>query len=123
LVAVLGVLAAAGAGYFAWQSMGQIERLESEVNTGRSALSKARTDLKQATQERDAAAKEAKDLKIATDRLTAERDAVRKTLESEQATGVQLRAEAALAREQISYLSARLSKDVVRGMPKSVASK
>jgi hypothetical protein len=44
---------------------------------------------------------------------------VRTSLETAQAAGEQLRADLALAKEQISYLSARASKDVVRGMPKS----
>jgi hypothetical protein len=44
-------------------------------------------------------------------------------LENEQATGVRLRAEAALAREQISYLSARAPKDVVKGMPRTAPAK
>lgn len=122
VVALVAVLGAAGAGYFAWQSAGQLDRLQSELETTRNALNKARIDLKQATQEMASASKEAKDLKVVTDRLTAERETVRASMENEQATGVRLRAELALAKEQISYLSARTSKDVVQRMPKTVAS-
>jgi hypothetical protein len=75
--------------------------------------------MKKAAQEVAAANKESGQLKIATERLTAERDAVRKAMEDQQAAGVQMRADLALAKEQISYLSARTSKDVVRGMPKA----
>jgi hypothetical protein len=119
VVAALGVLAAAGAGYFAWRSTAQLDRLQSELDTTKSGLDKARADLRKAAQDVAAASKEAKDLKVATERLTGERDAVRASMESEQATGVRLRAELALAKDQISYLSARTSKDVVRGMPKT----
>jgi len=123
VVAALAVLAAGGAGFLAWQNMVQLDRLQSELSTTRSGLDKARADLRKAAQELAAASKEAKDLKVATDRLTAERDAVRTSMENEQAAGVRLRAELALAKDQVSYFSARSSKEVVRGMPKSAASK
>jgi len=122
-VAVVAVLAAGGAGYFAWQNMGQLDRVQSELNTTKNGLSKMRGELKQAAQDLAAATKEAKDLKAEAARVSAERDAVRATIENEQASGVRLRAELALAREQISYLSARSPKDVVKAMPKVLASK
>jgi len=122
VVAVLAVLAAGGAGYFAWRNMAQLDRLQSELDTTRSGLDKARADLRKAAQDVAAASKEAKDLKVATERLSGERDAVRASMENEQATGVRLRAELALAKDQVSYLSARSSKDVVRGMPRTPAS-
>jgi len=123
VVAVVAVLAAGGAGFFAWQNTGELDRVQSELNTTKSGLSKMRGDLKQATQDLAAVTKEAKDLKAEAARASAERDAVRATIENEQANGVRLRAELALAREQISYLSARSSKDVVKAMPKVLASK
>lgn len=122
VVAALAVLAVLGAGYVVWQNTAQIDRLHSELEATKSGLAKTRTELKQAAQDAAAATKEAKDLKVVTERLTGERDAVRISMENEQATGVRMRAELALAKEQISYLSARLSKDVVRGMPKTLAS-
>jgi len=123
VVAVVAVLAAAGSGFVAWRSVEQLDSVQSELNTTKSGLNKARADLRQATQDLAAAAKDARELKLSTERLTAERDAVRTSMENQQAAGVQLRAELALAREQVSYLSARASKDVVRGMPKALASK
>jgi septal ring factor EnvC (AmiA/AmiB activator) len=121
MVAALAVVAALGAGFFGWRNMAQVDQLQSELNATKSALDKARGDLKKATQDLAAATKDATNLKVATDRLTMERDAVRATIENEQATGVRLRAELELAKDQISYLSARSSKEIVRGMPKNSA--
>ena len=121
VVAGLAVLAALGAGFFAWQKASEADRLRSELTIARSNLDKARADVKKAAQDVAAAAKEAKELKVATERLTAERDSVRSSLETAQAAGEQLRGELALAKDQVSYLSARSSKDVVRGMPKSAS--
>jgi uncharacterized protein (DUF3084 family) len=123
VVAVVAVLVAGAAGFFAWRSTSQLDYLQSELNAAHSGLDKARTDLKKASQDLAVASKEAKDLKLMTERLTAERDGVRTSMENEQATGVRLRAELELAKDQISYLSARTSKDVVRGMPKASASR
>lgn len=123
VVAGLALLAAAGAGFFAWQKMGEANRLKSELAAARSGLDKARADLKKAASDVAAVAKEAKELKVANERLSAERDTVRTSMETEQATGVRLRAELALAKDQVSYLSARTSKDVVRGMPKTVSAR
>ena len=119
MVAALAVVAALGAGFFAWRSMAQLGDLQSELNATKSGLDKARGDLRKATQELAAASKDATNLKVAADRLTMERDAVRATIENEQAAGVRLRAELELAKDQISYLSARSTKEIVRGMPKS----
>jgi len=121
VVAGLAVLAALGAGFFAWQKASEADRLRSELTIARGNLDKARADVKKAAQDVAAAAKEAKELKVATERLTAERDSVRSSLETAQASGEQLRGELALAKDQVSYLSARSSKDVVRGMPKSAS--
>ena len=123
MVAALAVVAALGAGFFAWRNMAQLGELQSELNATKSGLDKARGDLRTATQELAAASKDATNLKVAADRLTMERDAVRATIENEQAAGVRLRAELELAKDQISYLSARSTKEIVRGMPKSSASR
>jgi len=123
VVAVLAVLAAGGAGYFALQNMAQVEQLQGELNTARSGMDKARADLRKATQDLAAAAKDAKDAKAAAERLVTERDQVRTSMENSQANGDRLRAELALAKDQISYLSARSSKDVVKGMPKVATSR
>jgi uncharacterized protein (DUF3084 family) len=123
VVAGIAVLAVAGVGFVAWQKAGEADRLQSELAIARSGLDKARADVKKAAQDVAAAAKESKELKVATERLTAERDAVRTSLETAQANGEQLRGELALAKDQVSYLSARSSKDVVRGMPSAPARK
>ena len=121
LAGVFALLVAAGAGFLVWHGSEQAGRLQTELDATKGGLNKARADLRQATQDLAVASKDAKDLKLATERLTAERDAVRAALENEQAAGVRLRAELALARDQVSYLSARTSKDVVKGMPRTVS--
>ena len=119
VVVGIAVLAALGAGFFGWQKMDEADRVRNQLSAARSDLDKARADLKKAAQEVAAAANEAKALKVTTERLTSERDTVRTSMETEQANGVRLREELALAKDQVSYLSARSSKDVVRGMPKA----
>jgi uncharacterized protein HemX len=123
VVAALAVLAAGGAGYLAWQNKTELERLQADFTTTKSSLDKARVDLRKATQEAAAASKDAKELKAAADRLSAERDAVRTSMENSQANGDRLRAELALAKDQVSYLASRSSKDVVKGMPRGSASR
>jgi uncharacterized protein (DUF3084 family) len=118
-VAGIAALAALGAGFFAWQKTSEADRVRSELTIARRDLDKARVDVKKAAQDVAAAAKEAKDLKVATERLVAERDAVRASLETAQAAGDQMRGELALVKDQVSYLSARSPKEVVRGMPKA----
>ena len=119
VAAGVAVLVAAGAGFMAWQKMSQADKLQADLTMVRAELDKARVDVRKAQQDSAAAVKESKELKVAIERLNAERDSVRSTIENEQANGVRLRAELALAKDQVSYLSARTSKDVVRGMPKS----
>ena len=119
IVVGVAVVVVLGAGFFAWQKSMEADRLMSELTRTRQDLDKARADAKKAAVEVAAAAKETGMLKVTTERLSAERDAVRKAMEDQQAAGVQMREELALAKEQISYLTARTSKDVVRGMPKS----
>jgi chromosome segregation ATPase len=121
VVAGIAVLAVAGAAFFAWQKTSEADRLRSELTIARRDLDKARGDVKKAAQDVAAAAKEVKDLKVAAERLVAERDAVRTSLETAQAAGDQMRGELALAKDQVSYLSARSPKEVVRGMPKAPA--
>ena len=123
VVAALAVLAAAGAGFLAWESTSQLNRLQGELDAAKGGLNKALADRKTAVQDLAVASKEAKDLKVAVERLTTERDGVRASMENAQADGERRRAELALAREQISYLSARSSKDIVRGMPKTASSR
>src|SRR5262245_43906482 len=123
IVAAVAVLAAGGAGFFAWQNMAQVEQLQGELTTAKSGLDKARTDFRKSQQELAAASKDAKEHKAAAARLSAERDSVRTSMENAQANGERLRAELALAKDQISYLTARTSKDIVRGMPKVAATK
>ena len=122
-VAALAGMLALGAGFFAWQKTSEAGRLRSELTAVRSEMDKARFDAKKHAQELAAAAKEQSAHKVTAERLTAERDSVRASMETEQATGVQLRAELALAKDQISYLSARTPKEVVRGMPKSTSAR
>jgi uncharacterized protein (DUF3084 family) len=120
MVGAIAVLAVAGVGFIAWRQYDQAHDLRIELNSTKMGLEKARAELKKVTSDFAAASKELTQLKVTSERAVAERDAVRKTMESEQANGVQIRAELQLAKEQLSYLTARTSKDVVRGMPKSL---
>jgi peptidoglycan hydrolase CwlO-like protein len=121
VVAVLAVVAAAGAGFFAWRSTTQLDRVQNDLSATQSNLEKARSEVRRVQQELAAASNQAKELKVVADRLTAERDGVRASIENEQATGVRLRAELELAKDQINYLASRSTKEIVRGMPKTAA--
>ena len=123
IVAGLAVLAAVGAGVFAWSKAEEVDRVRGELAAARQEADKSRAEARKVARESASAAKQAADMKVAVDRLTSERDAVRTTLENAQATGVQLRTELDLAKQQVSYLSARASKDVVRGMPRQPGAK
>lgn len=120
MVTAIAVLAVAGVGFIAWRQYDQAHDLRIELNSTKMGLEKTRAELKKVASEFAAASKELTQLKVTSERAVSERDAVRKTMESEQASGVQLRSELQLAKEQLSYLTARTSKDVVRGMPKSL---
>lgn len=119
IIVLVVLLAAAGAGYFAWQKMGEVDRLQADLANAKSGLDKARGDLRKAQQETTALSKEVTELKISTDQMRADRDAVRTAMETEQAAGERLRAELALAKSQVSYLSARAPASAVQGMPRA----
>jgi len=118
IIAVL-LLAAAGGWFLTWQKMGELDRAQTELASAKLGLDKARADLRKLQQESAALTKEAAELKISTDQMRADRDAVRTAMENEQAAGVRLRADLALAKEQVSYLSSRSPANVVRGMPRT----
>lgn len=77
-VAVIAMVAVAGVGFFTWQKIDEVEKLQAELMTTRIALHKARADLNKASRELAAASEEASQLKVAAERLSAERDSVRK---------------------------------------------
>ena len=118
IVAIFALFAAAGGGFLAWQKMGDVDHLQADLNTTKSGLDKARADLRKAQQDAAALTKEVTELKISTDQMRAERDSVRSVIETEQTAGVRLRAELALAKEQVSYFSSR-APALVRGMPRT----
>lgn len=118
IVAVVALVAAAGVGFLAWQKMGEVDRLQTDLNKTKLGFDKARVDLRKAQQDVTALAKEVTELKISTDQMRADRDSVRSAMENEQTAGVRLRAELALAKEQVSYFSSR-SPALVRGMPRT----
>src|SRR5687768_17681867 len=95
VAAGVAVLAVAGAAFVAWQKTSELHRLQAELNTTRQGLEKARADLKKASQELAAATKETSQLKVAAERLSAERDSVRKVMEDQQAASVQMRSDLA----------------------------
>ena len=118
IIAAVAILVAAGAGFLAWQKMGEVDRLQADLNNTKLGFDKARVDLRKAIQESAALNKEVIELRVATDQLRAERDAVRAVIETEQSAGVRMRSELALAKEQVSYFSSR-APALVRGMPKT----
>lgn len=101
VVLILAIVVAGGAGIFAWQKMADSDRFQAEARTLRGELDKARADLRKATQDAANATKEASQLKVASERLAAERDAVRNSMATEQATGEQLRAELQIGRAHV----------------------
>ena len=122
IVAAVAVAAAAGAGFFAWKSMKDLEAAQTELNNAKNGLDKARRDLTKATQDSQAQSKAAADAKMSADQLRAELGSVRTVLETEQSAGVRIRQDMALLKEQVSYLSARSAPGVVKGMPKGPGS-
>ena len=122
IVAVIALAVVGAAGFFAWTKMSEVDRLRSELADTRGERDKARADLRKAAQDVASASKEAKELKVMTERLASERDTVRAAMENQQAAGERMRAELQLAKDQVSYLSARSSKDIVRGMPRTPTS-
>ena len=123
IVAGLAVLAAVGAGVFAWSKMDEADRARGEYATAKQDADKARSDARKVAQESASVAKQAAEMKLAADRAASERDALRTTVENAQASVAQLRHELDIAKQQVSYLSARASKDVVRGMPRQPGAK
>ena len=121
VVAAVAVLAVGGAGFFAWRSTTQLDRVQNDLSATQSNLEKTRSEVRKTQQELATVSNQAKELKVVADRLTAERDSVRAAIENEQATGVRLRAELELAKDQINYLASRSTKEIVRGMPKTAA--
>ena len=118
VLAVVALVAAGAAGFIAWQQAHEVDRVQADLNNAKLGLDKARVDLRKAQQDAAALTKEVAELKISTDQMRADRDAVRTAMENEQAAGVRLRAELALAKEQVSYFSSR-APALVRGMPKT----
>lgn len=123
IVAVVAILGAGAGGFFAWQQANEASKAQIELAGMKAGFDKARNELRKAQQDLNALTKDLTELKIASDHMRAERDAVRAVLETEQAVGVRLRAETALAKEQVSYLSARSSPSVVRGLPRGPGGK
>lgn len=121
IVALIALLVAAGGGFgfLAWQKTSEFERAQADLASAKAGFDKARLDLRKALQESAALGKEVTELKLTADQMRAERDSVRSFMVTEQSAGVRLRAELALAKEQVSYLSARAPASAVKGMPKA----
>lgn len=109
IAAAVPSIIAIAAAYFAWSATGEAEKMRSEAATTKSQGDRARTELIAARNDLAKVQQELASLKISAEQVRAERDAVRKVLENEQATGVQLRQDIAAAKAQISNLSARLA--------------
>jgi hypothetical protein len=60
-VAVIAMVAVAGVGFFTWQKIDEVEKLQAELMTTRIALDKARADLKKASQEQALTTRTSKD--------------------------------------------------------------
>lgn len=104
LAAVFAVGAAA-AGFLAWQAGSDLGRARSDLSSAKAGLDQARTELAAARKETAALSKEMSEQKIVVDQLRAERETARTFLEAEQAIGARLRADLALAKEQLAVLA------------------
>lgn len=107
IVALVGVAAAAGAGYYGWQQRQELDRASAELTTTRAALSRATGELRKARETLAEAAKELEGQQAANDRLRTERDAAVAFLMQEKAYGERLRGELTLAQQQIAFMRSR----------------
>lgn len=107
IVALVGLAAAAGAGYYGWKQKQELDRTSAELTNTRSALSRATGELTKARETLVEVAKELEQQHAANEKLKGERDAAAAFLMQEKAYGERLRAELTLARQQIAFMRSR----------------
>jgi hypothetical protein len=107
IVALVGVAAAAGTGYYGWQQKQALDRTSAELMTTRAALSKATGELRKARETLAEVVKELEQQQAVNDKLKSERDAAVAFLMQEKAYGERLRAELTLAQQQIAFMRTR----------------
>ena len=107
IVALIGIAAAAGAGFYGWQQKQELERTTAELAATRAALSRATGELKKARETLMEVAKELEQQQSANEKLKSERDAAVAFLVQEKAYGERVRAELTLAQQQIAFMRSR----------------
>lgn len=107
IVALVAIAAAAGAGYYGWQQKQELERTAAELASTRAALSRATGELGKARQTLAEVVKELEQQQAANEKLKSDRDTAVAFLMQEKAYGERVRAELALAQQQIAFLRTR----------------
>lgn len=107
IVALVGIAAAASAGYYGWQQKKELERTTAELTSTRAALSKATGELTKAKETLVEVVKELQQQQAANEKLKSDRDAALAFLMQEKAYGERLRAELTLAQQQIAFMRTR----------------
>ena len=107
IVALVGIAAAASAGYYGWKQKNELDRTTAELTTTRAALSRATGELTKARQTLVEVAKELEQQQATNEKLRSDRDAAVAFLMQEKAYGERLRAELTLAQQQIAFMRTR----------------
>ena len=107
IVALVGIAAAGGAGYYGWQQKLGLDRTTAELATTRAALSRATGELTKARETLAEVVKELEQQQAANEKLKSDRDAAVAFLMQEKAYGERVRAELTLAQQQIAFMRTR----------------
>ena len=107
IVALIGIAAAGGAGYYGWKQKQDLDRTTAELTGTRAALGKATAELAKARATLVEAVKELEQQQAANQKLATERDTAVAFLMQEKAYGERLRAELTLAQQQIAFMRTR----------------
>ncbi|HET7671143.1 MAG TPA: hypothetical protein VFK84_12095 [Burkholderiales bacterium] len=121
IVALVGIAAAAGAGYYGWKQKLELDRTTAELTSTRAALSKATGELTKAKETLVEVVKELQQQQAANEKLKSDRDTAVAFLMQEKAYGERVRAELALAQQQIAFLRTRGSSAAVPRYEPSLA--
>lgn len=121
IVALVGIAAAGGAGYYGWKQKLELDRTTAELTSTRAALSKATGELTKARETLVEVVKELQQQQAANEKLKSDRDTAVAFLMQEKAYGERVRAELALAQQQIAFLRTRGSSAAVPRYEPSLA--
>ena len=107
IVALIAFSAAGAAGFYGWQQKSELDRTVAELASTRAALARAADELRAARQTLADAAKEVAEQQADAQQMRTERDAAVGFLQQEKAYGERLRAELALAQQQLAFVRGR----------------